>query len=92
MHGAVAARLAGQDQDQEVKDAAIAATAALVATLGDELRAQVPALLQARTQAEPQLISVRGPAVQPALHQSRTTRSFCSLYATNHVLWPSAVN
>ena len=48
VHGAVAARLAGQDQDQEVKDAAIAATAALVATLGDELRAQVPALLQAR--------------------------------------------
>jgi len=47
VHGAVAAKLAGQDQDQEVKDAAIAATAALVATLGDELRSQVPALLQA---------------------------------------------
>ena len=46
VHGAVAAKLAGQDQDQEVKDAAIAATAALVATLGDELRSQVPALLQ----------------------------------------------
>ena len=50
VHGAVAAKLAGQDQDQEVKDAAIAATAALVATLGDELRAQVPALLQASLQ------------------------------------------
>ena len=43
---AVAARLTAQDQDQEVKDAAIDAAAAVLATLGDLVSSDVPALLK----------------------------------------------
>jgi hypothetical protein len=43
MYGCVSGRLAAQDQDQEVKEAAIMAMAALVAQLGDVLQAEVRA-------------------------------------------------
>ena len=44
----MAGRLAAQDQDAEVKDAAISAATATVAVLGDLLPAQVRALLKVR--------------------------------------------
>lgn len=44
----MSARLTAQDQDQEVKDAAISAAAALVAGLGDLLSTQVPPMLKVR--------------------------------------------
>lgn len=46
LHEAVGVRLAGMDQDQEVKEAAISCTAAMVALLGDVLPQQIPATLQ----------------------------------------------
>lgn len=59
LHAAVAARLRCQDQDQEVKECAIAAAAMLAADLGDLLPRQLPDLLQARAHlslfAAPQL-------------------------------------
>lgn len=51
LHSAVAARLAAQDQDQEVKDAAITTSAATIAILGDLLSSQVPALLKVRSRS-----------------------------------------
>ena len=39
-------RLAAQDQDQEVKEAAIACMATLLATLGDVLAREVPGALK----------------------------------------------
>lgn len=51
LHAAVAARLRCQDQDQEVKECAIAAAAVLAADLGDLLPRQLPDLLQARAHA-----------------------------------------
>ncbi|KAK9835209.1 hypothetical protein WJX81_005880 [Elliptochloris bilobata] len=47
LHAAVAARLRCQDQDQEVKECAIAAAATLAAHLGDLLPRELPDLLQA---------------------------------------------
>lgn len=41
MYGCISGRLAAQDQDQEVKEAAIMAMAALIAQLGDVLQAEV---------------------------------------------------
>ena len=57
LHEAVAARLRCQDQDQEVKECAIAAAATLAADLGDLLRRALPELLQ-----------VRRPPALPLLH------------------------
>lgn len=41
MYSCLSGRLAAQDQDQEVKEAAISGIAALVARLGDVLSAEV---------------------------------------------------
>lgn len=41
MYGCLSNRLSAQDQDQEVKEAAITAMAALIAQLGDTLAAEV---------------------------------------------------
>jgi hypothetical protein len=41
MYSCISMRLSAQDQDQEVKEAAIGAMAALVAELGDVLGAEV---------------------------------------------------
>lgn len=41
MYSCISGRLAAQDQDQEVKEAAIMAMAALIAQLGDVLSAEV---------------------------------------------------
>jgi hypothetical protein len=41
MYACISARLSAQDQDQEVKEAAIGAMAALIAQLGDVLQAEV---------------------------------------------------
>ena len=48
VHAAVAARLGRQDQDQEVKECALAAAATLAADLGDLLPRELPGLLKAR--------------------------------------------
>jgi hypothetical protein len=41
MYSCISTRLSAQDQDQEVKEAAIGAMAALIADLGDVLQAEV---------------------------------------------------
>lgn len=41
MYGCISGRLSAQDQDQEVKEAAISGMAALIAQLGDVLEAEV---------------------------------------------------
>lgn len=45
MYSCISGRLAAQDQDQEVKEAAILGMAALIAQLGDVLKDEVPAVL-----------------------------------------------
>ena len=83
LHEAVAARLRCQDQDQEVKECAIAAAATLAADLGNLLPRALPALLQVRRPRALPLMQRAGmlgsTAAEGSVLRRRSCRSGCAM-------------